>query len=229
MFFFRYMLRDQPFLLWTWFWSACVTLYMTLDSFLRPALRDPLTVDETVATLAENARATPTMVRQLAAMNMPSACTNPLMIARELWLDRGLFGPLLFCNAGFWSPAFAEPECRQRFLALPATQLHTPKLSGAGLLVLSRMTVKQVPEAQPGLPPLAWQRGRHCCLPPGPTTTHNVLAVQSKLLVHAWPGPIAPALAHSLPVSKATHIWPVPQPLLLSRLHTAPPKQAPRL
>jgi hypothetical protein len=23
-------------------------------------------------------------------------------------------GPLLFCNAGFWSPAFAEPSCQRR-------------------------------------------------------------------------------------------------------------------
>lgn len=197
-FFLRYMARDQPLLIWTWFWSACATLVMTLMEFLRPAMRDPLTVEQTVATIAERAHATPAMVRQLQAMDVPSACTNPLMIARELWLDRGLLfaamvygafqlvlavnlvwpispwwvlvplsalfplflsysfrvrpetfvlplltperadliaritgarfavfghthipelrqiGPLLFCNAGFWSPAFAEPSCQRR-------------------------------------------------------------------------------------------------------------------
>jgi UDP-2,3-diacylglucosamine pyrophosphatase LpxH len=197
-FFFRYMVRDQPLLIWTWFWSACVTLVTTLDEFLRPAMRDPLQIEEKVAGIAERSQATPSMVRQLAAVDVPSACTRPLMIARELWLDRGLLflgmvyvavqavlainylwpisplwvllpltllfplfltysfrvrpetfsqplltperagliaritgtrfavfghthepelrpiGPLLFANAGFWSPAFAEPECRTR-------------------------------------------------------------------------------------------------------------------
>ncbi len=197
-FFLRYMIRDQPLLIWTWFWSACVTLFTTLDEFLRPAMRDPLSIEEKVAGIAERSQATPSMVRQLAAVDVPSACTRPLMIARELWLDRGLLflaivyaafqaamainfvwpisrwwtlvplallfplflvysfrvrpetfakplltperaeliaritgarfavfghthvpellqiGPLLFANAGFWSPAFSEPACHQR-------------------------------------------------------------------------------------------------------------------
>lgn len=197
-FFVRYMLRDQPLLIWTWFWSAGVTLLVTLAHFLRPALRDPLTVEEKVANIAERANATPAMVRQLSVAHIASACTNPLMIVRELWLDRGVLflamvwaawtiimslnlvwsihpawvllpfamlfplflsysfrvkpetfaepllserraqwihritgaryavmghthipeladvGPLRFCNAGFWSPAFAEPDCKRR-------------------------------------------------------------------------------------------------------------------
>ncbi len=197
-FFFRYMVRDQPFLIWTWFWSALATLLATLAEFLRPAMRDPLTVEDKVNAIAEKSQATPAMVRQLAALDVPSACTRPLMIVRELWLDRGLLflgmvyaafqivlainfvwsisplwtlvplallfplflsysfrvkpetfseplltperaeliqkitgarfavlghthmpelsavGPLLYCNSGFWSPAFAEPECKTR-------------------------------------------------------------------------------------------------------------------
>ena len=89
-FFFRYMVRAQPLLLWTWLWSASVTLVITFAEFLRPPLRDPLMVEEKVAGIAERAQATPAMVRQLAAAVEPSACTNPLMIARELWLDRAL-------------------------------------------------------------------------------------------------------------------------------------------
>ncbi|MBI5611239.1 MAG: metallophosphoesterase [Deltaproteobacteria bacterium] len=197
-FFFRYMFRTHPQLLWTWFWSAHITAAITLAEFIRPALRDPLTVEQRVDAIAERARATPAMVRQLAAATVPSACTNPLMIMRELWLDRGLLfvamvyaawqlvlavnflfpispfwvllpfgllfplflqysfhvkpetfakpllddgmaeqirritgaqmavlghthqptietlGPLQVCNVGFWSPAFAEPECKRR-------------------------------------------------------------------------------------------------------------------
>lgn len=197
-FFFKYMVRSQPLLLWTWFWSALATLLITFADFLRPALRDPLTVEDKVAAIAERARATPAMVRQLAAAAVPSACTNPLAIVRELWLDRALLfmamvyaafqfvvwinfvwpisplwtllplsmlfplflsysfkvkpetfvkplidsnraewiaritgakyavvghthlpelqriGPLYVCNAGFWSPAFAEPDCKAR-------------------------------------------------------------------------------------------------------------------
>lgn len=89
-FFFRYMVRAQPLLLWTWLWSAFATLIITFAEFLRPPLRDPLMVEDKVAAMAERAQATPAMVRQLAAAAEPSACTNPLMIARELWLDRAL-------------------------------------------------------------------------------------------------------------------------------------------
>ena len=197
-FFFKYMVRDQPLLLWTWLWSAAVTLLITLAEFFRPALRDPMTIEDKVQGIADRSRATPAMVRQLAAVDVPSACTNPLMIVRELWLDRAILfvgmvylawqvilwvnlawpispwwvmlpfsmlfplymqysfqvkpetfaqplltperaewiaritgvrfavmghthlpemaeiGPLQFCNAGFWSPAFSEPECKNR-------------------------------------------------------------------------------------------------------------------
>jgi hypothetical protein len=198
LFFFKYMVRTQPLLLWTWFWSACATALVTLAEFLRPALRDPLTVEDKVADIAARAQATPAMVRQLAAATVPSACTKPWMIVRELWLDRGLLflgmvyaawqlvlavnfvwpistwwvllplallfplflqysfqvkpdtfaeplvtpdraaaiahitgarmtvlghthipevqqiGPLQVANAGFWSPAFSDPQCTQR-------------------------------------------------------------------------------------------------------------------
>lgn len=197
-FFLKYMVRTQPLLIWTWLWGAAVTLVITFLEFLRPAMRDPLTVEDKVATIAQRAQATPAVVRQLAAMDVPPACTNPLMIIQELWLDRGFLfllvvyaaveivlavnvilpvsiwwslvpfallfplflaysfrvkpqtfaeplltperaeliqritgarlavmghthipevttvGPLTFCNAGFWSPAFQEPECRTR-------------------------------------------------------------------------------------------------------------------
>jgi hypothetical protein len=164
----------------------------------RPALRDPMLIEERARTIAERSNATPSMVRQLAALTVPSSCTNPFAIVRELWLDRGFLflalcfaawqvvlhvniawpisplwvfpalvlvfppylvyatriqstvfvkpllttrraeliqritgahnvifghshkpeekkvGPVQYVNGGFWSPAFAEPECKHR-------------------------------------------------------------------------------------------------------------------
>lgn len=88
-FFFRYMLVTQPLLLWSWFWSALVTLFISLRDHWRPAMRDPLRVEEKVASVAQASRATPGMVRRLAALNVPSSCTSPMWVLRELWLDRG--------------------------------------------------------------------------------------------------------------------------------------------
>ncbi|MSP92653.1 MAG: hypothetical protein EXR79_12760 [Myxococcales bacterium] len=108
-FFFKYMAKDQPLLLWTWAWSAAATLLLTLRDYLRPPLRDPLTVEDKVAAIAQRSNVTPAMVRQLVAVDVPSACTNPIKIVRELWLDRGvLFAAMvavayLFgATASFW-------------------------------------------------------------------------------------------------------------------------------
>jgi UDP-2,3-diacylglucosamine pyrophosphatase LpxH len=89
-FFWKYMLRTQPLLVWTWFWGAIVTWVVTLTEFWRPAMSDPLLVEEKDRTIARRANATPAMVRRLNAMHVPSSCTNPLAVMRELWLDRGI-------------------------------------------------------------------------------------------------------------------------------------------
>ncbi len=89
-FFFKYMLRTQPLLIWTWFWGAIVTVVMTYTEFLRTAMRDPLLVEEKHRTIARRANTTPEVVRRLDALSVPSSCTNPLAVIRELWLDRGL-------------------------------------------------------------------------------------------------------------------------------------------
>jgi UDP-2,3-diacylglucosamine pyrophosphatase LpxH len=89
-FFLRYMLVTQPLLLWTWFWGALVTAFIALTEHWRPPMRDPLRVEEKVTDIARRSAATPSMVRQLQALDVPSACTRPLAIVRELWLDRGL-------------------------------------------------------------------------------------------------------------------------------------------
>ena len=89
-FFLKYMLRTQPLLLWTWFWSAMVTFAVSMRHHMAPALKNPLMVEEIVAKVAEDAKTTPSVVRRLNALNVPSACSNPLRILRELWLDRAL-------------------------------------------------------------------------------------------------------------------------------------------
>lgn len=108
-FFLKYMLRDQPLLLFTWFWSAGVTLAATLWTFWRPAMRDPLTIEEKVNNIAAKSNATPSQVRMLNQLHAPSHATNPLQILQELWLDRGvLFLLLLWAAFQFvaWTKAF---------------------------------------------------------------------------------------------------------------------------
>ena len=89
-FFFRYMVRTQPFLFWTWFWGSIATFVIALRDHWRPAMCDPLMVDDKVRSIAARSRATPSMVRKLAALDRPSICNNPLLVLRELWLDRAL-------------------------------------------------------------------------------------------------------------------------------------------
>ncbi|MFH1808064.1 MAG: metallophosphoesterase [Pseudomonadota bacterium] len=89
-FFWRYMLRIQPLLPWTWFWTALLTLVITVREGLAPTVRDPFSLDEQVEGIALRARATPRLVRALPALRVRPAYYNPLSIARELWLDRAL-------------------------------------------------------------------------------------------------------------------------------------------
>jgi len=98
-FFFKYMARTQPLLLITWFWGSIATLLVTLNHHWRPAMRDPLTVDDKVRDIAKASQASPAMVRQLHALSIPPACSNPFLVLRELWLDRGLLLLLLFFAA----------------------------------------------------------------------------------------------------------------------------------
>jgi len=99
-FFFRYFLRTQPQLIWTWFWGAMTTLIIALRMHWRPAMRDPLLVDQKVRSIARRSRATPSIVRKLSALHEPSASARPLHLMRELWLDRGLL--LLVVLYGAW-------------------------------------------------------------------------------------------------------------------------------
>lgn len=87
-FFFRYMFRAQPLLMLDWFWGSTITLIQSFIDRLRPSLRDPLTIEDRVEWIAAKSNATPRMVRELQELFVPPAASYPLIIMRELWLDR---------------------------------------------------------------------------------------------------------------------------------------------
>lgn len=87
-FFFRYMLRAQPLIIWTWFWSSVVTLYFSAIDRFRLPIREPLAIEDRIEDIAKRSQATPRMVRELKELFVAPANANPFLIAQELWLDR---------------------------------------------------------------------------------------------------------------------------------------------
>jgi hypothetical protein len=67
-----------------------VTFVVGLRTHWRPAMRDPLLVEEKVQAIAWRAQVTPSVVRKLNEVSVASAASHPLRILRELWLDRAL-------------------------------------------------------------------------------------------------------------------------------------------
>lgn len=100
-FFFKYVVRVQPLLVWTWLWGAITTLIYSIDEGFRPALRNPLEVDSRVLEISRKSKARPRVVRGLRAIHVHPAFFNPLKIMRELWLDRA-FLVLLILLGAFW-------------------------------------------------------------------------------------------------------------------------------
>lgn len=94
-FFFRYMLRVQPLLVFTWLGGALATLVISLREGLLPAVRNPLGLERRVAEIARRANATPQVVWALRALHVHPAVFTPWKIMRELWLDRALILALI--------------------------------------------------------------------------------------------------------------------------------------
>lgn len=95
-FFFKYMAKAQPFLLLTWFISSAMVL---IDSFiyaLLPAMKDPLTIEGRIESIARHANATPRMVREMKELAVYPAAFNPLLISKELRIDRAFIVLLVF-------------------------------------------------------------------------------------------------------------------------------------
>ena len=87
-FFLKYMLRAQPGLILTWFWSSVVTLTHAFKERFATPIRNPLKIEDRVAKIAEKSNADPRMVRELKELFVDSAASEPILLARELWLDR---------------------------------------------------------------------------------------------------------------------------------------------
>ena len=94
-FFFKYLVRTQPLLLWTWFWGATTTLLVSIGQGLMPAYKNPLHLPRRVQAIAARANAEPPVVMSLRELHAHPAIYSPWMVLRELWLDRALLLLLL--------------------------------------------------------------------------------------------------------------------------------------
>lgn len=95
-FFYKYQMTIQPFILWSWFWGAMVTLFYSVGDGLLPALKDPLMTETKIESIAEKANVTPRTVRRLRELHVHPAIFNPMQIVRELWLDRAFLVLVIF-------------------------------------------------------------------------------------------------------------------------------------
>lgn len=98
-FFYRKVARTQPLLVWTWFWSACVSLWFALREGLLPAQKDPMGFRNRVEQIAARSNVTPEVVLALREVHIHPAVFRPWKIAQELWLDRVIIFGLLFYAA----------------------------------------------------------------------------------------------------------------------------------
>jgi len=89
-FFFNYLLRTQPLILWDWLWGAVVTLVYSVGDGLLPPMRDPLMVEQRYDDVSDRANVQPRVVRGLRALHVHPAIYKPIQILRELWLDRAI-------------------------------------------------------------------------------------------------------------------------------------------
>lgn len=86
--FLKYMARAQPLLVFTWFSGAVITLIKSVQDRIAAPLRNAFTIENRIQMMAEKANAEPRMIREMKELIVPPASSNPILIARELWLDR---------------------------------------------------------------------------------------------------------------------------------------------
>jgi UDP-2,3-diacylglucosamine pyrophosphatase LpxH len=103
-FFFKYMVRTQPLLLWTWLWGATVTLLVSLREGLMPAYKDPMFFRKRIEDAAARSNTSAGALMALRELHAHPAVFNPFMVLRELWLDRVLLlGFILFVSFQIFS------------------------------------------------------------------------------------------------------------------------------
>lgn len=86
--FFKYMLRAQPLLVLSWFVGSVWTLFYTVKDHFAEPLKNPLKTEERINEIAIKANATPRQVRELKELFVDNSSRDPLLIMKELWLDR---------------------------------------------------------------------------------------------------------------------------------------------
>lgn len=87
-FFFKYLITAQPGIIWTWLWGATATLWhVTADRFAEP-YRGPISNERRVYEAAIKSQTSPAVVRELQELFASPAASDPILIAKELWLDR---------------------------------------------------------------------------------------------------------------------------------------------
>ncbi|MBC7466035.1 MAG: metallophosphoesterase [Bdellovibrio sp.] len=87
-FFFKYLIQAQPLIIWTWLWSSVATLWhVTADRFAEP-FKLSTSIEKKLGEVAEQSNTTPGVVRELKELFITPATQKPLLIAKELWLDR---------------------------------------------------------------------------------------------------------------------------------------------
>ena len=98
-FFFNFLIKKQPIIIWTWFYSSMVIAYRAVLYRLREPVVDPFSYEERIEKIAVKSQATPRIVRELLALAVPSAVSKPWKILQVLWIDRAfifLIGILFF-------------------------------------------------------------------------------------------------------------------------------------
>lgn len=101
-FYYHYVIRTQPLLPFTWFWSAMVTMVHSMIEGFLPPLIDPLTVDARIEDIAKRSNSSIFSILALKVIHVHPAIFNPFKIIRELWLDRAI----LLCLIVFGSFQF---------------------------------------------------------------------------------------------------------------------------
>jgi UDP-2,3-diacylglucosamine pyrophosphatase LpxH len=87
-FFFKYLMRTQPLIIWTWLWGSVATLFHVTRDRFSETFKPKNGMENIVNSAALKANTTPRVVRELQELFATPAVQNPLLIAKELWLDR---------------------------------------------------------------------------------------------------------------------------------------------
>ncbi len=107
-FFYRHVMRVQPFLFFAWLVGACCTLVHALSEGLLPAKRDARGMRQRVDDVARKANVTSDVVWALKELHAHPAIFRPWKVAQELWLDRVIvLGAVLFMSFETFSVATA--------------------------------------------------------------------------------------------------------------------------